>query len=50
MESDRPIGIGITRGSQELDELLDSFNRMRERLKLGGRGTQRYAADIGEQG
>jgi two-component system NtrC family sensor kinase len=34
MELDRPIGIGITRGSQELDELLDSFNRMRERLKL----------------
>jgi len=26
--------IGITRRSQELDELVDSFNRMRERLKL----------------
>ena len=34
MELDRPIGIGITRRSQELDELVDSFNRMRERLKL----------------
>jgi two-component system, NtrC family, sensor kinase len=34
MELDRPIDIGITRGSQELDELVDSFNRMRERLKL----------------
>jgi two-component system NtrC family sensor kinase len=29
---DRPIG--ITRRSQELDELVDSFNLMRERLKL----------------
>jgi len=32
MELDRPIE--ITRRSQELDELVDSFNRMRERLKL----------------
>jgi two-component system NtrC family sensor kinase len=32
MELDRPIA--ITRRSQELDELVDSFNRMRERLKL----------------
>jgi two-component system, NtrC family, sensor kinase len=32
MELDRPIG--IAKGSQELDELVDSFNRMRERLKL----------------
>jgi two-component system NtrC family sensor kinase len=32
MELDRPIV--ITRRSQELDELVDSFNRMRERLKL----------------
>ncbi|HEX4786778.1 MAG TPA: ATP-binding protein [Candidatus Sulfotelmatobacter sp.] len=32
MELDRPIT--IARGSQELDELVDSFNRMRERLKL----------------
>jgi two-component system NtrC family sensor kinase len=32
MELDRPIT--ITRRSQELDELVDSFNRMRERLKL----------------
>ena len=31
MELDRPIE--ITHGSQELDELVDSFNRMRERLK-----------------
>jgi two-component system, NtrC family, sensor kinase len=34
MELDRPIGIGTSRRSQELDELVDSFNRMRERLKL----------------
>ena len=32
MELDRPIE--ITRRSQEIDELADSFNRMRERLKL----------------
>ena len=32
MELDQPIT--ITRRSQELDELVDSFNRMRERLKL----------------
>jgi two-component system NtrC family sensor kinase len=32
MELDRPIR--ITRRSQEIDELVDSFNRMRERLKL----------------
>jgi two-component system, NtrC family, sensor kinase len=32
MELDR--NIEITRRSQELDELVDSFNRMRERLKL----------------
>ncbi|MGO9275007.1 MAG: sensor histidine kinase, partial [Terriglobia bacterium] len=32
MELDRPIR--ITRRSQELDELVDSFNLMRERLKL----------------
>lgn len=32
MQLDRPIR--IRRGSQELDELVDSFNRMRERLKL----------------
>ncbi len=32
MELDRPIE--ITRRSQELDELVDSFNRMRERLRL----------------
>jgi two-component system NtrC family sensor kinase len=32
MELDRPIT--IARRSQELDELVDSFNRMRERLKL----------------
>src|SRR5579859_1924471 len=34
MELDQPIDIGNARGSQELDELVDSFNRMRERLKL----------------
>ncbi len=34
MELDRPIDIGHGGGSQELDELVDSFNRMRERLKL----------------
>jgi two-component system NtrC family sensor kinase len=34
MELDRPFDIGNARGSQELDELVDSFNRMRERLKL----------------
>ena len=34
MELDRPIDIGSAGGSQELDELVDSFNRMRERLKL----------------
>lgn len=34
MELDTPIDIGNARGSQELDELVDSFNRMRERLKL----------------
>ncbi len=34
MELDRPIDIGHAGGSQELDELVDSFNRMRERLKL----------------
>jgi two-component system NtrC family sensor kinase len=32
MQLDRPIE--IPRRSQELDELVDSFNRMRERLKL----------------
>jgi two-component system NtrC family sensor kinase len=32
MELDRTIA--ITRRSQELDELVDSFNKMRERLKL----------------
>ena len=32
MNLDQPIG--IPRRSQELDELVDSFNRMRERLKL----------------
>src|SRR5208283_970482 len=32
MQLDRPIR--IRRSSQELDELVDSFNRMRERLKL----------------
>ena len=32
MQLDRPIQ--IRRRSQELDELVDSFNRMRERLKL----------------
>lgn len=32
MELDRPIA--IARRSQELDELVDSFNKMRERLKL----------------
>ena len=32
MELDRPIE--ITRRSQEIDELVDSFNLMRERLKL----------------
>jgi two-component system NtrC family sensor kinase len=32
MELDRPIK--VTRRSQEIDELVDSFNRMRERLKL----------------
>lgn len=34
MELDRPIDIGNAGGSQELEELVDSFNRMRERLKL----------------
>lgn len=36
MQLDRPIK--ISRGSQELDELADSFNQMRERLKsaVGG--------------
>jgi two-component system NtrC family sensor kinase len=34
MELDRPIAIATTRRSQELDDLVDSFNRMRERLKL----------------
>lgn len=34
MELDRPIDIGRAGGSQELEELVDSFNRMRERLKL----------------
>ncbi len=32
MNLDQPIG--VARRSQELDELVDSFNRMRERLKL----------------
>jgi len=32
MQLDRPLQ--IRRGSQELDELVDSFNRMRERLKI----------------
>jgi two-component system NtrC family sensor kinase len=32
MELDQPIK--ITRRSQEIDELVDSFNKMRERLKL----------------
>jgi len=34
MELDQPLDIGNARGTQELDELVDSFNRMRERLKL----------------
>jgi two-component system NtrC family sensor kinase len=34
MELDRPIDLGNAGGSQELNELVDSFNRMRERLKL----------------
>ena len=34
MELDRPIDVGTARGTQELDELVDSFNRMRERLKF----------------
>ncbi|HTZ83827.1 MAG TPA: ATP-binding protein [Candidatus Acidoferrales bacterium] len=34
MDLDTPIDIGNARGSQELDELVDSFNKMRERLKL----------------
>jgi len=34
MDLDRPIDIGTSGGSQELDELIDSFNGMRERLKL----------------
>ena len=34
MDLDQPIDIGNARGTQELDELVDSFNRMRERLKL----------------
>ena len=34
MELDQPLDIGDARGTQELDELVDSFNRMRERLKL----------------
>jgi len=34
MELDHPIDIGHSGGSQELDELVDSFNLMRERLKL----------------
>ena len=34
MELDRPIKIGAARRSQEVDELVDSFNRMRERLKV----------------
>jgi two-component system NtrC family sensor kinase len=34
MELDRPITIGAARRSQEIDELVDSFNRMRERVKV----------------
>lgn len=34
MELDRPINIGAARRSQEIDELVDSFNRMRERVKV----------------
>lgn len=34
MELDRPIKIGAAGRSQEVDELVDSFNRMRERLKV----------------
>lgn len=34
MELDRPITIAGARSSQEVDELVDSFNRMRERLKV----------------
>ena len=34
MDLDRPINIGAAGRSQEVDELVDSFNRMRERLKL----------------
>lgn len=34
MDLDTPIGIDHGKGSQELDELVDSFNKMRERLKL----------------
>jgi two-component system, NtrC family, sensor kinase len=34
MELDRPIRIGGAGRSLEIDELVDSFNRMRERLKV----------------
>ena len=34
MELDRPIDIGHAGSSQELEDLVDSFNLMRERLKL----------------
>jgi two-component system NtrC family sensor kinase len=34
MELDRPIRIGAARRSLEIDELVDSFNGMRERLKV----------------
>jgi two-component system, NtrC family, sensor kinase len=34
MELDRSIDVGAARGTQEFDELVASFNRMRERLKF----------------
>ncbi len=34
MDLNQPIDVGAARGTQELDELVDAFNRMRERLKV----------------
>ena len=48
MELDQPIE--IRHRSQELDELVDAFNVMRERVQDGHRRAERYGADAREQG
>ena len=48
MQLDRPMQ--IRRRSQELDELVDSFNRMRERLKIAVDDLNEMQQTLGKQG